>query len=145
MKSTVTIIGAGFTGLSAAYELAKKGISVTVLEADSEIGGLAAAFTVGGQKLDRFYHHWFTNDLAVMNLIDELGLQKSVQINPTNTGVYYANHFFKLSTPFDLLKFTPLNFAQPFSSPNRPVENSTSTGVPWKLFPEKSSQLPLKG
>ena len=48
MKSTVTIIGAGFTGLSAAYELAKKGISVTVLEADSEIGGLAAAFTVGG-------------------------------------------------------------------------------------------------
>ena len=110
MKSTVTIIGAGFTGLSAAYELAKKGISVTVLESDSEIGGLAAAFTVGGQKLDRFYHHWFTNDLAVMNLIDELGLQKSVQINPTNTGVYYANHFFKLSTPLDLLKFTPLNF-----------------------------------
>ena len=110
MKTTVTIIGAGFTGLSAAYELAKKGIKVAVLEAESEIGGLAAAFTVGGQKLDRFYHHWFTNDLAVMDLIDELGLQGSVQINPTNTGVYYANHFFKLSTPLDLLKFTPLKF-----------------------------------
>lgn len=110
MKSTVTIIGAGFTGLSAAYELAKKGLAVTVLEAESEIGGLAAAFTVGGQKLDRFYHHWFTNDLAVMGLIEELGLMQSVRINPTNTGVYYSNHFFKLSTPLDLLKFTPLNF-----------------------------------
>ena len=110
MKSTVTIIGAGFTGLSAAYELAKKGVAVTVLEAESEIGGLAAAFTVGGQKLDRFYHHWFTNDLAVMGLIEELGLMQSVRINPTNTGVYYSNHFFKLSTPLDLLKFTPLNF-----------------------------------
>lgn len=106
----VTIVGAGFTGLTAAYELAKKGISVTVLEAEAEIGGLAAAFEVGGEKLDRFYHHWFTNDLEVMGLIDELELNDRIEINPTNTGVYYANNFFKLSTPWDLLNFTPLGF-----------------------------------
>ena len=106
----VTIIGGGFTGLSAAYELVKKGIKVTVLEAEPEIGGLAAAFEVGGEKLDRFYHHWFTNDMEVMTLIDELGLNDRVEINPTNTGVYYANNFFKLSTPWDLLNFTPLSF-----------------------------------
>lgn len=109
-KTQVTIIGGGFTGLSAAYELVKKGISVTVLEAENEIGGLAAAFDVGGEKLDRFYHHWFTNDREVMQLIEELGLNERVEINPTNTGVYYANNFFKLSTPWDLLNFTPLNF-----------------------------------
>lgn len=109
-KSHITIIGAGFTGLTAAYELLKKGIAVTVLEAEPEIGGLAAAFDVGGEKLDRFYHHWFTNDLEVMGLIEELGLTHKVEISPTNTGVYYANNFFKLSTPWDLLNFTPLNF-----------------------------------
>lgn len=109
-KQHVTIVGGGFTGLSAAYELAKVGIKVTVLEADGEIGGLASAFDVGGEKLDRFYHHWFTNDLEVMQLIEELGLQSQVQIHPTNTGVYYANNFFKLSTPLDLLRFTPLSF-----------------------------------
>ncbi len=107
-KTQVTIVGGGFTGLTAAYELVKKNINVTVLEADAEIGGLAAAFDVGGEKLDRFYHHWFTNDLSVMRLIDELGLSDHIEINPTNTGLYYANNFFKLSTPWDLLNFTPL-------------------------------------
>lgn len=110
-ETQVTIVGGGFTGLTAAYELLKKGIKVTILEAEPEIGGLAAAFEVGGEKLDRFYHHWFTNDLEVMGLIDELGLNDRVEINPTNTGVYYANNFFKLSTPWDLLNFTPLGFA----------------------------------
>ncbi len=109
-KSQVTIVGGGFTGLTAAYELLKKNITVTVLEAESEIGGLAAAFDVGGEKLDRFYHHWFTNDLEVMGLIDELGLSHHVKVHSTNTGVYYANNFFKLSTPWDLLNFTPLSF-----------------------------------
>ncbi|MHB1187319.1 NAD(P)/FAD-dependent oxidoreductase [Thiobacillus sp.] len=109
-KTQVTIVGGGFTGLTAAYELVKKGVAVTVLEAEAEIGGLASAFDVGGSKLDRFYHHWFTNDLDVMQLIDELGLHDQVEINPTNTGVYYANNFFKLSTPWDLLNFTPLSF-----------------------------------
>lgn len=108
-KTQVTIVGAGFTGLCAAYELAKQGVAVTVLEAEAEIGGLAGAFEVEGVKLDMFYHHWFTNDLEVMALISELGLNDQVEINPTNTGVYYANNFFKLSTPWDLLNFTPLS------------------------------------
>jgi protoporphyrinogen oxidase len=106
----VTIVGGGFTGLSAAYELVKKGVSVTVLESEAEIAGLAAAFDVGGEKLDRFYHHWFINDLEVMQLIAELGLNDRVKINPTNTGVYYGGNFFKLSTPWDLLNFSPLSF-----------------------------------
>lgn len=109
-KTQVTIVGGGFTGLTAAYELAKSGIAVTVLEAEADIAGLAAAFDVAGEKLDRFYHHWFTNDMEVMQLINELGLNDRIEINPTNTGVYYANNFFKLSTPWDLLNFTPLNF-----------------------------------
>lgn len=107
-NTQVTVVGGGFTGLAAAYELAKKGISVTVLEAEPEIGGLAAAFDVGGEQLDRFYHHWFTNDFDVMGLVEELGLNDRVEISPTNTGVYYANQFFKLSSPWDLLNFTPL-------------------------------------
>lgn len=110
-QTQVTIVGGGFTGLAAAYELVKKGVGVTVLEAEGEIGGLAAAFDVGGEKLERFYHHWFTSDLEVMRLIHELGLNDRVAISPTHTGVYYANHFFKLSTPWELLNFTPLNFS----------------------------------
>lgn len=111
MQTTqVTIIGGGFSGLVCAYELAKKGIAVTVLEATSEIGGLAGAFDVGNVKLDRFYHHWFTNDIEVMGIIQELGLNEQIITQPTNTGIYYANNFYKLSTPWDLLNFKPLTF-----------------------------------
>lgn len=109
-KTDVVVVGGGFSGLAAAYELAKQGIGVTVLEAESELGGLASAFEVGGEKLDRFYHHWFTNDQHIMELIKELGQGDRISINPTNTGMYYANNFFKLSTPWDLLSFTPLSF-----------------------------------
>jgi protoporphyrinogen oxidase len=108
-NSQVTIVGGGFTGLAAAYELAKNGIKVSVLEAEPEIGGLAASFDVEGEKLDRFYHHWFTNDIEVKQLIDELGLNSRIEINPTNTGVYFSNNFYRLSTPWDLLNFTPLS------------------------------------
>jgi protoporphyrinogen oxidase len=108
-NSQVTIVGGGFTGLAAAYELAKNGIKVSVLEAEPEIGGLAASFDVEGEKLDRFYHHWFTNDIEVIQLIEELGLNSRIEINPTNTGVYFSNNFYRLSTPWDLLNFTPLS------------------------------------
>ena len=74
------------------------------------MGGLAGAFETKGDRLDCFYHHWFTNDLEVMTLIDELGLSDRVMVNPTRTGIYYSNKVFKLSTPVDLLKFTALPF-----------------------------------
>lgn len=37
--SSFTIIGGGFSGLSAAYDLARAGHKVTVLEADRYLGG----------------------------------------------------------------------------------------------------------
>lgn len=110
VRQHIAVIGGGFAGLSAAYELAQAGHAVTILEADSHVGGLAGAFETGGERLDRFYHHWFTNDLAVMGLIDDLGLSDEVVTNPTNTGMYYNRSFFKLSTPMDLLRFTALPF-----------------------------------
>jgi len=110
LKADVTIVGAGFTGLATAYELSKRGIQVIVLEAESNVGGLAAAFEVGGAKVDRFYHILFMTDRHAIDLLAEIGLGDRVISRPTNAGVYYANNFFKLSTPWDLLKFTALSF-----------------------------------
>ena len=36
----VIVIGAGYTGLAAAYDLAKAGLKVTVLEKEPSVGGL---------------------------------------------------------------------------------------------------------
>jgi protoporphyrinogen oxidase len=53
------VIGAGFTGLCAALELARRGLAVTVLESEAEVGGLAGSFEVNGEAREKFYHHWF--------------------------------------------------------------------------------------
>lgn len=105
----VVVIGAGFGGLAAAWELARSGLAVTVLEADDEVGGLAGSFDVGGTRLERFYHHWFTNDRHVTELVRELGTEDQILFRPTNTGMYFSQKFFKLSTPGDVLRFTPLS------------------------------------
>ena len=83
---------------------------MTLFEQDAELGGLAGSFCAGGARLEKFYHHWFTNDVYVMDLIAELGQSDRVVIRPTRTGTYYAHDFFKLSTPVDLLRFSPLPF-----------------------------------
>lgn len=109
MKQSINIVGGGFTGLTMGYYLAKAGWAVNIFEKDAEVGGLAGSFKVEGENLEKFYHHWFTNDLHIMDLIKELNCEDHIIIRPTRTGMYYSNNFFKLSSPLDLLKFKPLN------------------------------------
>lgn len=106
----VAVIGAGFCGLAAAYELGLRGIRATVLERDGEIGGLAGSFDAGGARLEKFYHHWFSHDVHVMRLVEELGQSDRVLLRPSRVGAYYAHRFFKLSSPLDLLRFSALPF-----------------------------------
>lgn len=109
MSYDAVIVGAGFTGLTSAYVLAKKGQKVVVVDADSTSGGLAGTFLFNdGVRLEKFYHHWFNNDVFVPELVKELGLEGDVVTLPTNTGMYFNGRHWKLSTPLDLLRFTAL-------------------------------------
>lgn len=107
----VVIVGGGFTGLTAAYVLSKKGYTVKVIEPDTTPGGLAGTFDFAdGVTLEKFYHHWFNNDVYVPELVKELGMEGHIQTLPTNTGMYFNGRMWKLSTPLDLLRFTALSF-----------------------------------
>lgn len=110
IDTDVVIVGAGFTGLTAAYILSKQGKKVHVVEADMTPGGLAGTFNFDdGVKVEKFYHHWFNNDVFVPELVKELGLDGDVILLPTRTGMYFNGRMWKLSTPLDLLRFNALS------------------------------------
>jgi protoporphyrinogen oxidase len=107
----VVVVGGGFSGLAAAYELTLRGLRPVILEAEPDIGGLAATFELGGTRIERFYHHWFTNDRHVIELVSELGRESDVIYRRTRTGMYFANKIYRLSTPLDVLRFPALSIA----------------------------------
>ncbi len=110
-KYDVVIVGAGFTGLTAAYDLAKQGYRIIIIDSDSSVGGLAGTFEFSdGVRLEKFYHHWFNNDIYVPELVKELGMEADIITLPTRTGMYFNGRMWKLSTPLDLLRFSALSF-----------------------------------
>lgn len=114
-RRDVVIVGAGFAGLTAALELARAGRSVTIVESESTPGGLAGTFEfAGGVRIEKFYHHWFTHDHYVNQLVETLGLVDQVVRLPSRTGMYYAGTLWRLTTPLDLLRFKPLSLVDRF-------------------------------
>ncbi len=107
----IGVIGAGVTGLAAAYDLTKRGHAVTVYEARPYAGGLAAGFRDERWEwhLDRFYHHWFASDVVVVRLIDELGARDRLFFPWPTTSIYYQGKLYPLDSPVPWLKFIPIS------------------------------------
>lgn len=105
---SIGILGGGFTGLSAAYTLLQKGYNVTIIEKESDLGGLAIGFQEKNWEwsLEKAYHHWFTNDEFVLNLARKINHR--VIIKRPQTKVLVNDSLYSLDSPFALLKFTPL-------------------------------------
>ena len=106
----IAVVGAGFTGLSAAHSLAKNGYRVKLIEQDGQPGGLAGSFKFGnGVTVEKFYHHWFNSDAHIALLAKELGAGDQILTLRSSNSMYYNQRFWRLSSPLDLLKFTPLS------------------------------------
>ena len=110
----IGIIGAGATGLTAAYELVKRGHDVVVYERAAFLGGQASTFDVGGAPLERGYHHLFTGDTDILDLIDEIGLGDRMRWYGSKVGTLYDGKIYNFVTPIDLLKFKPLSLVNRF-------------------------------
>lgn len=105
----VGIIGAGAAGLAAAYELGLQGHRAAVYERADFLGGQASTFDVGGARLEKGYHHWFTSDTDIVDLTHEIGLGHQVRWIDSSVGTLWDGRIYPFVTPMDLMKFTPLS------------------------------------
>lgn len=105
----IAVIGAGFTGLSASFELLKNDHEVVLFEKDGFPGGLAIGYKENSWdwSLEKHYHHWFTNDHSVINLAKEINYE--VVIRRPKTSIYIDNKIYQLDSPASVLKFPLLS------------------------------------
>ncbi|MCB0154741.1 MAG: NAD(P)/FAD-dependent oxidoreductase [Anaerolineae bacterium] len=106
----VAIVGAGITGLTAAYDLAKAGHTVTVFESAPITGGLAAGFKSErwAWPLEHFYHHWFESDRDILDLIDEIGEGDKVFFPRPTTSLYVDGQIYPFDSPLRMLLYPKL-------------------------------------
>jgi protoporphyrinogen oxidase len=93
-KREVVVIGAGPAGLTAAYALTKRGAPVTVLEADTVVGGISRTVERDGWRFDIGGHRFFTKVPVVEQLWHEILPDEEFLLRPRMSRIYYDGKFF---------------------------------------------------
>lgn len=91
MSTSTAVVGGGLLGLSIALRLAEGGDAVTVYEAAPELGGLAAAWDLGGFRCDQHYHVILPSDQNTIELLRRVGLDDSIEWRSVRTGLFSAD------------------------------------------------------
>ncbi len=142
MKKKVVIIGAGPAGLTAGYYLLKKSknYEVTIIEKETQVGGISKTVSYNGNKMDLGGHRFFTKDEKINKIwkdilkvqgsgsYDDIQLKTNKQYNPTGpdpekedkvflirnriSRIYYNNKFFDYPVNLSFNTIKNLGFIQ---------------------------------
>jgi protoporphyrinogen oxidase len=93
VEAPVVVIGAGPAGLTAAYDLTRRGVPTVVFDADRQVGGLARTVVYKGFRFDIGGHRFFTKVSAVRDLWHEL-LGDDLLRRPRLSRIYYGGRFY---------------------------------------------------
>ena len=90
----VVIVGAGPAGLTAAYQLTKRGTKPTILEADTVVGGISRTAQRDGWRFDIGGHRFFTKVHEVEKLWFEILGPDDFLRRPRLSRIYYRGKFY---------------------------------------------------
>jgi protoporphyrinogen oxidase len=89
----VVVLGAGLAGLAAAWELARGGARVTVLERERRVGGMAASWKVGPYWLDYGPHRFHSRDPELLGHVFDV-LDHEVVVRQRRSRIHLRGRFF---------------------------------------------------
>ena len=87
------VLGAGPAGLTAAYELTRRGVPTVLLEQDRQVGGLARTVEYRGYRFDIGGHRFFTKHDMVHGLWRTM-LGDELLVRPRLSRIYYRGKLF---------------------------------------------------
>ncbi|CAM8942069.1 unnamed protein product [Rhodiola kirilowii] len=97
----VAVVGAGVSGLAAAYKLKSRGLNVTVFEADAKAGGKLRSVSQDGLIWDEGANTMTESDMDVSNLLDNLGLREVQQFPISQNKRYIARNGVPMMLPMN--------------------------------------------
>ena len=107
----IGIIGAGLTGLSAGLALSKNH-EVVIFEKNSSAGGCMVSKKYERYELETLYHHCFSGDTALFDLLESINLKNDLVWLKGSTGYYMDGKLHPLTTPLEILRWPCLSFLQ---------------------------------
>lgn len=102
----VVIIGAGISGLTIGNILAKRGLKVTIIEKESDIGGLARSVKYDGFTYDYGPHGLFENSGKAGRFIEGI-LKDELLTVPKKSGVLLMNRYYDWPLKPDIIAKLP--------------------------------------
>jgi protoporphyrinogen/coproporphyrinogen III oxidase len=143
----VAIIGAGITGLTAAYRLGQQGIACDLYEKREKVGGAIGTFQADGYLIEAGPNTLQLSSADQLALIDELGLRSEmVEANPQAANRYIVKGSQPIAAPLgpkDLLKTSLFStsgklrlFREPFVRRCQSDDESLASFVRRRLGPE---------
>jgi protoporphyrinogen oxidase len=123
----VVIIGAGPAGLTAAYELNRRGVTSTVLEATDMVGGISRTEERDGWRFDIGGHRFFTKVPEVEAFWHEILSDDDFLQRPRMSRLYYQEKYFNYPIEigdviknFGVIEIGRIGFSYLWARINRP-------------------------